>query len=658
MGGREYNCKWYFSDQPIGFETGPNNAMEQSFKRHPYASLVRESIQNSLDAVLDNSQPVVVKYTFQEMKGMDYPEFFRLKEHIRGCLDYYSENRNAKEIYAPMLNWFGGGKYHENIGYICVSDYNTKGMGYEANSTNNSFYAFVRSAGVSAKESVLAGGSFGFGKAAYFLLSPISTIIVSTCTPDNKHFFEGVASLCTHTYENKKKVAVGYYDSNDGHPVDVEESIPAKFRRTEPGTDINILGFDFRDRNEAVTEMKEAVLRNFWMAILNGRLVVEIDNNVVIDKNSIAELMSDTFSDDDIRGGANESPRPYFDAVYLQGTSRRYCLVEDNIPLLGHVMLYVNKQKGISDKISYMRDLQMLVFSKKNKTNYGMCAVFYCDDEAGNGMLRNMENPAHDEWKAGNWKSAGRTNPNGRQALRVLDEFIGKSLSDIFVKKKDNAVDIKGLEDFLYIPTAYEEDGDSDIQSYVGEPTGEFYEDGHSYTTDIPYDNSDVADNSKGSDKPVGLVVVNKTATASASTSGDLKSGHTDKPRQKTGSGIKVTGDASDPHEEDENGERGIYATKVNINYRSFSQKETGNVYHYIVMHSNCNYNNVRLRFYGVGEDGDAELNVLEVNQGVIVNHCVQDVFVPEGRSRLRIRFSDNMRHAIKITAEDLHEVQ
>jgi hypothetical protein len=48
----------------------------------------------------------------------------------------------------------------------------------------------------------------------------------------------------------------------------------------------------------------------------------------------------------------------------------------------------------------------------------------------------------------------------------------------------------------------------------------------------------------------------------------------------------------------------------------------------------------------------------LEVNQGVIVNHCVQDVFVPEGRSRLRIRFSDNMRHAIKITAEDLHEVQ
>ena len=51
MAGREKNCKWYFADQPNVQEVGPNNAMEQSFKNHPYAALVRESIQNSLDAV-------------------------------------------------------------------------------------------------------------------------------------------------------------------------------------------------------------------------------------------------------------------------------------------------------------------------------------------------------------------------------------------------------------------------------------------------------------------------------------------------------------------------------------------------------------------------------------------------------------------------------
>lgn len=46
MVGREKKCKWFFADQPPGGrEIGPNNAMEQSFKKHPYASLVRESIQ-------------------------------------------------------------------------------------------------------------------------------------------------------------------------------------------------------------------------------------------------------------------------------------------------------------------------------------------------------------------------------------------------------------------------------------------------------------------------------------------------------------------------------------------------------------------------------------------------------------------------------------
>lgn len=40
MAGREKNCKWFFADQPNGQEVGPNNAMEQNFKGHPYTSLV------------------------------------------------------------------------------------------------------------------------------------------------------------------------------------------------------------------------------------------------------------------------------------------------------------------------------------------------------------------------------------------------------------------------------------------------------------------------------------------------------------------------------------------------------------------------------------------------------------------------------------------
>lgn len=103
MAGREKNCKWYFADQPNVQEVGPNNAMEQNFKHHPYASLVRESIQNSLDAVLDKSEPVRMEFSFKEMRGNEYPQFFELKNHIisdkdkRPKLPDYEFNRELLE---------------------------------------------------------------------------------------------------------------------------------------------------------------------------------------------------------------------------------------------------------------------------------------------------------------------------------------------------------------------------------------------------------------------------------------------------------------------------------------------------------------------------------------------------------------------------------
>ena len=232
MAGREKNCKWFFADQPPGGrEIGPNNAMEQSFKKHPYASLVRESIQNSLDAVLDNKEPVRMKYEFREMKSEDYPNFFDLRNHIQGCIDYYPKNTNAKAKYEPMVQALSDYYGKATIQYIRVSDFNTKGMAYDCKDTNSPFYAFVRSAGVSAKDNTSAGGSFGFGKAAYFLISPINTIIVSTYTDNGDSYFEGVASLCTHLYNGEVKMDVGYYDDSEGKPVNQVENIPSIFRR-------------------------------------------------------------------------------------------------------------------------------------------------------------------------------------------------------------------------------------------------------------------------------------------------------------------------------------------------------------------------------------------------------------------------------------------
>ena len=54
MSSYEKDCKWHFAalEENAGDE-GPNSAMSQTFSKFPCAALVRESIQNSLDAVVD-----------------------------------------------------------------------------------------------------------------------------------------------------------------------------------------------------------------------------------------------------------------------------------------------------------------------------------------------------------------------------------------------------------------------------------------------------------------------------------------------------------------------------------------------------------------------------------------------------------------------------
>lgn len=42
----EKNCTWHFAIAQGGQDLGPNEAMQEIFKKTPYDSLVRESIQN------------------------------------------------------------------------------------------------------------------------------------------------------------------------------------------------------------------------------------------------------------------------------------------------------------------------------------------------------------------------------------------------------------------------------------------------------------------------------------------------------------------------------------------------------------------------------------------------------------------------------------
>ena len=100
-----------------------------------------------------------------------------------------------------------------------------------------------------------------------------------------------------------------------------------------------------------------------------------------------------------------------------------------------------------------------------------------------------------------------------------------------------------------------------------------------------------------------------------------------------------------------------MFATPINIPYRTFSQVDGGIVYHHVVLHPEQEADNVRLHFYSVGEDADEELQIAESNIGNKSGNIIRDVHIQEGRMLLKVRFTDNMKHAIKLSAEEIHEI-
>ena len=230
-------------------------------------------------------------------------------------------------------------------------------MKYNPNDPKNAFSAFTKSVGLSQKTTADSGGSFGFGKAAYFQMSPLRAILVSTRTPDGHCYFEGVTRLCTHKVRGIEYVDMGYYDSKEGIPAEDDE-IPDKFKRDAAGTSISLVGkyADSGTRANMENELLKSVLRNFWLAIYEEKLIVTIGLSFVVSKQELPRLISSTFT---INAKDKNNPRPYFEA-YTHAEDNLHLRFAGEIKNLGEVFLYVCINPQVKrDRIAYMRNFHM-----------------------------------------------------------------------------------------------------------------------------------------------------------------------------------------------------------------------------------------------------------------------------------------------------------
>lgn len=647
MAFQEGNCKWTFAalqDNVLG--QGAQNAIIAHFNKSPYTSLIREAIQNSLDVPANSDIPVKVEISFSRIQASEYPNFFELREHIKGIKESFPHNKKAIELADRMLEAFLTHMNNQRMPFIRVSDYNTTGMQYRPKGQGKSpFTSFLRIAGDSLKNNAGSGGSFGFGKAAYFYISPIRTVLVSTKTESGEVYFEGGTMLTDHKYNGVEKSFYGFYDDTEGcQPISEISRIPEKFRRFETGTDFFIMGVNATDtdREAAYKEMIEACLRNFWLAILHKKLEVKI-GNVEINSENISDLIMQYFTNDrdDKNRSENYNPRPYFDAVKNAGLNSHYVTITQDIPVVGKVTLFIKKVKDAKDKVAYFRSPRMLVFSKQFQTSYGCYCVFFCDNPSGNELLRELENAAHKEWEPSNMEVNSAL---GRHAMLSIKEFISNSLESIFASDSDSPLGISGLEEFLYIEDDMLPSEDEEIKNnpFFGAITGEFTDEGTSMTSVLNPIQPKVHPNPQAKQ---GHVVAKKKTTAKSDSGGEL-GGNEKHPASNRKNEIPAPGNK--PKLESDDGAEGTYHEFIPVRYKVIaSSNPKGKMEHTIILYSPREIEDAMLELIVVCEQDTEILDIFDSQEGDFNGNQIFGLHLNKGRNDITFQFEDNMKHPV-----------
>ncbi|CAN2190332.1 hypothetical protein MCERE85_00511 [Candidatus Nanopelagicaceae bacterium] len=281
---------WLFGEVPSG--TKNRNPVQDEFFNSSEAlteisSLVRESIQNSLDAHESNiSAPVKLKFKISEISRDVSDNYFQgLEDHVTHGI--------------PGGNNLLAG---DACKFLIVEDFNTTGLLGDSRKDQlaqgdipslNSYHYFVWAEGSSAK---IEGnrGRWGIGKIVFPRLSSIKTFFVlskrsSVYAPcGQEEILIGMSTLRGHSISGKNYQPDGWWSdfSAENHvPIPVNRDTLTLFkndwnvqRNLENGLSILIPYIPDFITSELI---RDCVIRDYFIAIIQGLLEVEItDDNL------------------------------------------------------------------------------------------------------------------------------------------------------------------------------------------------------------------------------------------------------------------------------------------------------------------------------------------------------------------------------------------
>lgn len=269
-------------------ELGPNETRQQSkldrfFDHQTKAqALVRESIQNSIDAGISKDKPVRISFSFDTIQGNT------LKKYLKG-----EENDLPHHLNACGINFSS-----ERYPFLVIEDFNTEGltgpidnMSYDDddNPVSGNFIGFWWSEGLSDKRKG-SGGSHGVGKITLSTSSNLNTFLAYTIRDDKDKLdlMIGYSQLKYHSFDQhqfKGYARYGKKDQNDRiwpYRGDEDKETVDQFckdfglkRSDETGLSVIIPAID-KDINFNI--LIESVIKEFYVPLMTGQLKVRVSD--------------------------------------------------------------------------------------------------------------------------------------------------------------------------------------------------------------------------------------------------------------------------------------------------------------------------------------------------------------------------------------------
>ena len=428
---------WRFPLTNGGTEHGYNDPGMAHFSGAPLGSLARETIQNSLDAKTGSAECVEVVFDLVRVDGGNGLGQEQLVEHMQACLPVAARENNSRAT--QELGRALGLLEREEITFLRVADYNTLGL------DDARWKALVKAQGMSHKQSRVAGGSHGIGKYAPFVVSQLRTVFYWSESGDVR-CCQGKAVLMSHNTKEGLTQGTGFFGVSEGCENLRESRIPSEIADVEngrgaPGTSLWIAGF--ADEPGWQREVARSVVESYFCAIAEGQLEVLIDpesrgdsilefDHWQIDRKTLGDVFAWLLRDESADNDGEQLKEAY--AFYRTLQEGESVVKEREDPDLGHCRLWIRVEEGMPGRVGLIRKTGMLITARQERllrfpNLQDFAAVLRFESERGNELLRDMENPAHDQFEPDRLDDERKQ--GGKRALKRVLDWVRRELREV-----------------------------------------------------------------------------------------------------------------------------------------------------------------------------------------------------------------------------------